>query len=176
MTYPIIMCGFSIGATPKSVPACLHLPAGRCRQAGRLGQRGAKDRVYVAGDDEWNELQMRLFAVADTAAMPTGPDAAKQEPVREEKQEKGKREKHKKQKKHKHTHKHTSLSTVRPWHTVSPGSSYIKGPDCKIGWSKFWVSFPTHQILFENLLSYRTGPLQKIHSLRTHFEVLFLSH
>lgn len=44
--------------------------------------------IHVAGDDERNDLQVRLSAAADTAA-DTGPD--KWEPVREEKRRKANR-------------------------------------------------------------------------------------
>ena len=45
-------------------------------------QEWRRGRGYVAGDDEWNDLQVRLSTVADTAATATDPDTGKQEPVR----------------------------------------------------------------------------------------------
>lgn len=57
-----------------------------------------------------DELQVRLSAVAETAATPTGPNASKRESVREEKRAKtnsGKTQKHKK-------HQDTRLPPLRP--------------------------------------------------------------
>lgn len=54
-----------------------------CNWRNNLEQELRWDRGYVAGDDEWNDLQVCLSAAGDTAATPTDPDTGKQEQVRE---------------------------------------------------------------------------------------------